>query len=211
MQKTNLQICSFFFVFFFIFTAVNTAQVRPGSSCAVFGLGALGLSTIIGCKNSGASRIFAIDINDAKAEIAKKCGATDFINPTKLDVPIGQHLKTLTGFGVENTFEAVGSLELMSQAFECTAAGFGTCVLIGVVPTGQKLDIAPSELQVGKSIKGTLFGCYKKDQLPELVDLYLEGKLPFDGLITHNMSLDKINVAFDLLKNGKSIRSVIHM
>lgn len=194
-----------------LFSAVNTAQVRPGSSCAVFGLGALGLSTIIGCKNSGANQIFAVDINDGKSEIAKKCGATEFINPTKLDIPIADHLKKLTGVGVENTFEAVGVIDLMRGALDCTAAGYGTCVLIGVAPTGQKLEIAPGELQVGKSIKGTLFGCYRAEHIPELVEDYLSGKIPFDDLITHTMGLDKVNDAFDLLKNGKSIRSVIHM
>lgn len=198
-------------LFYYFFAAVNTAKVRPGSSCAVFGLGAVGLSTVIGCKNAGAARIFAVDINDAKEEVAKKCGATEFINPTKLDIPIADHLKALTGFGVENTFEAVGITSLMRQAIDCTAAGFGTCVLIGVPPTEEKLEIRPAELQVGKSIKGTVYGCYRGEQIPQLVEDYVSGKLQFDVLITHKMGLDKVNDAFDLLKSGKSIRSVIHM
>lgn len=190
---------------------MKTAQVRPGSSCAVFGLGAVGLSTILGCKNAGAARIFAIDIKDEKEEIARKCGATEFINPTKLSVDISDHLKEITEGGVEYTFEAVGSIFLMRQALNCTIDNYGTCVLIGVAPAGEKLEILPIELQIGKSIKGTAFGCYRPDEIPKLVEDYLSGKLQFDDLITHKMGLDKVSEAFDLLKSGKSIRTVIQI
>ena len=194
--------------------AVNTAKVKPGSTCAVWGLGALGLAAILGCKNSGASRIFAIDINLDKAEIAKQFGATEFINPTELGAKtIQEHLKETTGgIGVDYTFECIGNVQVMKQAFESTALGYGVCVLIGVTPTGQEMSLLPIDFQTGRTLKGTLFGCYKSvDSVPKLVEEYMNGKLAIDKLITHNMSLDKINDAFDLLRDGKSIRSVIHM
>ena len=193
--------------------AVNTAKVKPGSTCAVWGLGALGLAAILGCKNSGASRIFAIDINPDKAEIAKEFGATEFINPTELGAKtIQEHLKQITGGGVDYTFECIGHVQIMRQAFESAVMGYGVCVLIGVTPTGQELSLLPVDIQTGRTLKGTFFGCYKSvDSVPKLVEDYLSGKLIIDKLITHNMSLDKINEAFELLRDGKSIRSVIHM
>lgn len=114
--------------------------------------------------------------------------------------------------GVDYTFEAVGAIELMKQAFESAAVGSGTCVLIGVAPTGHKMEILPIDFQVGRCLKGTLFGCYKSvDAVPKLVEEYLDGKLKIDKLITHTLPLDKINEAFELLKEGKSIRTVIHI
>lgn len=118
--------------------AVNTAKVKNGSSCAVWGLGALGLAAVLGCKNSGASRIIAIDINSDKFAIAKKLGATEFINPKDIKIPIQEHLRAMTaGIGVDYTFECIGNTQVMKQAFESAAIGWGVCVLIGVVPSGR--------------------------------------------------------------------------
>jgi len=191
--------------------AVNTAKVRPGSTCAVWGLGALGLSAIMGCKNSGASRIFAIDINPSKFKIAEEFGATDFINPNEIvEKTIPKHLQELTGGGVDYTFECIGNIQVMKQAFDSTAFGYGVCVWIGASPSGQELNLLPVELQIGKKLRGTIFGCYKSvDSVPKLVEDYLNGKLKFDKLITHKLPLEKINEAFDLLVEGKSIRTVI--
>jgi S-(hydroxymethyl)glutathione dehydrogenase/alcohol dehydrogenase len=193
--------------------AVNTAKVKSGSSCAVWGLGALGLAAILGCKNSGASRIIAIDINPEKFAIAKELGATEFINPKEVAVPIQEHLKAITrGLGVDYTFEAIGSTQVMKQAFESAAIGYGVCVLIGVAPSGQDMNVLPIDFQVGRTIRGTLFGCYKSvDSVPKLVEDYLEGKLKIDCFVTHEMGLEKISEAFDLLIQGKSIRTVIKM
>lgn len=192
--------------------AVNTAKVKPGSTCAVWGLGALGLAAVLGCKNSGATRIIGIDINPSKFDIAKEFGATEFINPTELDQPIQKYLQKITEGGVDYTFECIGSVQVMKQAFESAAFGYGVCVLIGVVPNGQEMSILPIDVQCGRTLKGTLFGCYKSvDSVPKLVEEYLSGKLNFDKMITHSMSLDNINDAFDLLREGKSIRTVIHM
>jgi S-(hydroxymethyl)glutathione dehydrogenase / alcohol dehydrogenase len=118
--------------------ALNTAKVKPGSSCAVWGLGALGLAALLGCKISGAKRIFAIDINSDKFKFAKELGATDCINPKDIEIPIQEHLRKLTGgLGVDYTFEAIGSAQVMKQAFESAAIGYGVCILIGVAPSGE--------------------------------------------------------------------------
>lgn len=193
--------------------AVNTAKVKAGSSCAVWGLGALGLAVIMGCKNSGASRIIAIDINPAKFDIAKEFGATDFINPNDIgEKNIQDYVREMTDGGVDYTFECVGSVQLMRQAFESATIGYGVCVLIGVSPDGVEMPLIPFDFQLGRTMKGTLFGCYKSvDSVPKLVNDYLEGRLSIDQFITHNMSLEKINDAFDLLLEGKSIRTIIHM
>lgn len=191
--------------------AVNAAKVEPGSTCAVWGLGALGLSAILGCKNSGASRIFAIDINPSKFKIAGEFGATDFINPNDLgDTPIQKHLHALTGGdGIDYTFEAVGSTPLLRDVFESSANGYGVCIMIGN-PSAMELVLNPWDFLSGRTLRGTVFGSYKAiDGAQKLVKEYLSGKLNFDKMITHEMSLDQVNEAFDLLKEGKCIRTVI--
>ncbi|CRK89513.1 CLUMA_CG003273, isoform A [Clunio marinus] len=192
--------------------AVNTAKVSSGSSCAVWGLGALGLAAIMGCRNSGASRIIAIDINPSKFDIAKHFGATECINPNDLDIPIKDHLQKITNGGVDYTFEAVGNVDIMKQAFESVIPGCGLCVLIGVAPSNTSMSLFPIDFQLGRTLKGTLFGCYKSvDSVPKLVDEYLKGKIDINGFITHHMSLEKINDAIDLMIQGKSIRTIIDM
>lgn len=193
--------------------AVNTAKVKAGSTCAVWGLGALGLAAMLGCKNSGAKRIIAIDINPDKFEVAKKFGATEFINPTEIvGKTIQDHLRAMTGGGVDYTFECIGNIQVMKQAFESAAVGYGVCVLLGVAPSGQELNVLPIDFQTGRTLKGTLFGCYKSmDSIPVLVEDYIAGKLQLDGFITHTVTLENINDAFDLLRQGKSIRTLVNM
>lgn len=193
-------------------SAVNVAQVKSGSTCAVWGLGALGLSVILGCRNSGASKIFAIDINPSKADVAKQLGATDFINPKDLgDITIQDHLKQLTGGnGVDYTFEAIGNMHVFRQAFESSANGYGVTTLIGAPTVGSELSLDPWDLLNGRTVKGNFYGNYKCiDDIPELIEEYLKGKLNFDPMITHHMRLEQINEAFDLLKEGKSIRTIL--
>lgn len=186
---------------------------KVGSTCAIWGLGALGLAAMLGCKHSGAKRIIAIDINPEKFEVAKEFGATEFINPTEIvGKTIQEHLRAITGGGVDYTFECIGNVQIMKQAFESAAVGYGVCVLIGVAPSGQELNILPIDFQTGRTLKGTLFGCYKSmDSIPALVEDYIAGKLQIDGLVTHTMNLENINDAFDLMRQGKSIRTVINM
>lgn len=193
--------------------AVNTAKVKAGSTCAIWGLGALGLAAMLGCKNSGAKRIIAIDTNPDKFEVAKQFGATEFINPSTIEgKTIVDHLRAITGGGVDYTFECIGNIEVMRQAFDSAAVGYGTCVLIGVAPSGQELNVLPIDFQTGRTLKGTLFGCFKSmDSIPALVEDYIAGKLQIDGLVTHEMTLENINDAFDLMRQGKSIRTVINM
>lgn len=189
--------------------AVNAAKVQPGSTCAIWGLGALGLATVMGCKIAGASKIIAIDINTDKFSVAKDLGATDVINPK--DIPdLTTHLLKITGGGVDYTFEAVGSVATMQQAFESTAIGYGVCVIIGVLPHGVPLPIMPYNFQMGRTIKGTMFGDWKsQDDVPKLIDEYLSGKINIDKFITHTLPLEKINEGFELLRQGKSIRTVL--
>lgn len=188
----------------------NNAKVEEGSSCAVWGLGTLGLAAIMGCKAAGASKIIGIDINPSKFEIAKSFGATEVVNPRDLTTPIDKHLMITHG-GIDNTFECIGNIQTMKEAFESTTIGYGVCTLLGVSPNGQELPIAPIHCQMGRTLKGSLFGGYKsKDSVPKLVQQYMDGLLATDKFITHNMPLVDINKAFDLLKNGQSLRTVIH-
>jgi Zn-dependent alcohol dehydrogenase len=189
---------------------VNTANVRAGSTCAVFGLGAIGLATVMGCRDKKASRIVVIDINPDKFPLAKELGATDCVNPKDLDIPIDAYLQKEFDGGLDYTFECIGFIETMKQAFDSTAMGHGVCVLIGVSPLGKELPVLPAMLQFGKTLMGSIFGGYKsRDDVPNLVLKYMDGKLELDKFITHKMSLDQINEAFDLLKGGKCIRTVL--
>lgn len=188
----------------------NNASVQRGSSCAVWGLGTLGLAAIMGCKAAGADKIIGVDINSAKFEIAKEFGATEVINPQNLSIPIDKHLMITYG-GIDNTFECIGNVQTMREAFESTSIGYGVCVLLGISPSGQELGILPIQSQIGRTLKGSLFGGYKsKDNVPKLVQQYMDGLLATDKFITHNMNIVDINKAFDLLKSGKSLRTVIH-
>lgn len=188
----------------------NAGGVRPGSTCAVFGLGAIGLAAVVGCKNAGAKRIIGIDINSAKFEVAKELGATHCVNPNDLQVPFLQYMAENFD-AIDHTFECVGRIITMKQAYECSAFGNGVCTVIGVAETEAVLDISPLNLLLGKSIKGTLCGGYKSvDAIPKLVDDYLEGKFDLDKFITNHIKLDQVNEGFEMLKSGKTLRTIIH-
>lgn len=191
--------------------ALNTAKVEPGSSCAVFGLGAVGLATIMGCKKAGASRIIGVDINPAKFETAKQFGATECVNPNDhSEKPIQQVLVEMTNGGLDFTFEAVGSVLTMRAALEACHKGWGTSVIIGVAGAGQEISTRPFQLVTGRTWKGTAFGGWKsRDSVPELVKEYLAGRLKVDEFVTHTLPLNKINDAFDLMHHGQSIRAVV--
>ncbi len=192
--------------------AMNAAKVHKGSTCAIWGLGALGLTTIMGCKNSGATRIIGIDINPSKFKIAEKFGATEFINPKDINKPVHEHLREITAGGADYTFECVGNVQTMKEAYEGATFGFGECILIGVVPSGQEISIQPIGLQLGRTLKGTFLGGYKGiDGVEKLVEDYSKGEFNIDQLITHNLPLENINEAFELLIKGESIRTVINL
>jgi S-(hydroxymethyl)glutathione dehydrogenase/alcohol dehydrogenase len=190
---------------------LNTAQVEPGATVAVFGLGGVGLSAIQGATMAQAGRIIAIDINEDKFELATQIGATDTINPGNYDAPIQDVIVELTGGGVDYSFECVGNVNLMRAALECCHKGWGESVIVGVAGAGQEISTRPFQLVTGRVWRGTAFGgCKGRSQLPGMVDQYMDGEIMIDEFITYTMPLDDINKAFDLMHEGKSIRSVIH-
>ncbi len=190
---------------------LNTAKVEEGATVAIFGLGGIGLAAIIGAKMAKASRIIAIDINPAKFEIAKDLGATDFVNPKDYDKPIQDVIVELTDGGVDYSFECVGNVKLMRAALECCHKGWGESTIIGVAGAGQEISTRPFQLVTGRVWRGSAFGGVKgRTELPSYVNKAQKGEIPLDVFITHNMPLEDINQAFDLMHEGKSIRTVIH-
>ncbi|HUF72765.1 MAG TPA: S-(hydroxymethyl)glutathione dehydrogenase/class III alcohol dehydrogenase [Gammaproteobacteria bacterium] len=190
---------------------LNTARVEPGSTVAIFGLGGVGLSCIQGAVMAKAGRIIAVDINPDKEAMAKSLGATEFVNPNEHDAPIQQVIVDMTDGGVDYSFEAVGNVKLMRAALECCHKGWGEATIIGVAGSGQEICTRPFQLVTGRVWRGSAFGGVKgRSQLPGMVDQYMKGEIKVDEMITHTMGLDEINEAFDLMHEGKSIRSVIH-
>ncbi|XP_074104357.1 alcohol dehydrogenase class-3 Fdh [Cotesia typhae] len=190
--------------------ALNTAKVESESTCAIWGLGAVGLATAFGCKTAGASRVIGIDIDESKFEKGKFFGCTEFINPIKHDRPIQDVLIELTDGGLDYTFECVGNVKTMRQALEACHKGWGTSVIVGVAASGQEISTRPFQLVTGRVWKGTAFGGWKsKDSVPKLVDEYMKKKLMLDEFITHEMPFEKINEAFELLHSGKCLRAVL--
>jgi len=191
--------------------AVNTAKVWPGSSTAVWGLGPVGLAVVMGCKAAGAARIIGIDVNSEKFALAKELGCTECLNPKDFDKPIQQVLSEMTEGGLDCTFECIGNIETMQAAFEASHGIWGRTVITGVADKTDEMSIKPVQFLPGKSVKGSVFGGFKgRDVIPKLSGEYMAGKLKLDELITHTMPLDNLNDAFDLMRTGKSIRSVIH-
>jgi S-(hydroxymethyl)glutathione dehydrogenase/alcohol dehydrogenase len=190
---------------------LNTAKVEEGATVAIFGLGGIGLAAIIGAKMAKASRIIAIDINPAKFAIARELGATDCVNPQDYDKPIQNVVVEMTDGGVDYSFECVGNVQLMRAALECCHKGWGESTIIGVAPAGAEISTRPFQLVTGRVWRGSAFGGVKgRTELPGYVEKAQRGEIPLDTFITHNLPLDKINEAFELMHEGKSIRTVIH-
>ncbi len=173
---------------------INTAGVEPGATVAVFGLGGIGLNVIQGARLVGADRIIGVDLNAAKKPLAEKFGMTDFVNPAEVDDVVGA-IVDLTDGGADYSFECIGNVEVMRQALEAS---------------GQEISTRPFQLVTGRVWRGTAFGGAKgRTDVPKIVDWYMNGKINIDDLITHTLSLDQINEAFDLMHAGESIRSVV--
>lgn len=190
---------------------LNTARVEPGATIAVFGLGGIGLATIIGAKMAKASRIIAIDINPDKFEIARKLGATDCVNPNDFDAPIQEVIIDMTDGGVDYSFECIGNTQVMRAALESCHKGWGESVVIGVAGAGEEISTRPFQLVTGRVWRGSAFGGVRgRTELPRYVEQTQSGEIPLDTFITHTMGLEDINHAFDLMLEGKSIRTVIH-
>ncbi|MEL3917253.1 S-(hydroxymethyl)glutathione dehydrogenase/class III alcohol dehydrogenase [Aeromonas caviae] len=190
---------------------MNTAKVKEGESVAIFGLGGIGLSAIIGARLAKAGRIIAIDINESKFELARKLGATDCINPNTFDKPIQEVIVEMTDGGVDFSFECIGNVKVMRAALECCHKGWGESVIIGVAGAGQEISTRPFQLVTGRVWRGSAFGGVRgRSELPSYVQRYMQGEFKLDDFITHTMPLEQINKAFDLMHEGKSIRTVIH-
>lgn len=190
---------------------MNTAKVKEGESVAIFGLGGIGLSAVIGARLAKAGRIIAIDINESKFELARKLGATDCINPNDYDKPIQEVIVDLTDGGVDFSFECIGNVKVMRAALECCHKGWGESVIIGVAGAGQEISTRPFQLVTGRVWRGSAFGGVRgRSELPSYVQRYMQGEFRLDDFITHTMPLEQINEAFDLMHEGKSIRTVIH-
>jgi S-(hydroxymethyl)glutathione dehydrogenase/alcohol dehydrogenase len=189
----------------------NTAGVEEGSTVAVFGLGAIGLSVIQGARMANASRIIAIDINPSKFDFAKQLGATECVNPKDYDDPIQQVIVELTDGGVDYSFECIGNVNIMRAALECAHKGWGESTIIGVAGAGEEISTRPFQLVTGRVWRGSAFGGVKgRTQLPDYVNRYMNGEINIDDFVTHDLPFEKINEAFDLLHEGKAIRSVLH-
>jgi S-(hydroxymethyl)glutathione dehydrogenase/alcohol dehydrogenase len=185
---------------------INTAKVEPGANVVVFGLGGIGLNVVQGARMVGANMIIGVDINPAREALARKFGMTHFIDGKDSVARIVE----LTGGGADYSFECVGNVDLMRQALECCHRGWGVSVIIGVAGAGQEIKTRPFQLVTGRVWKGTAFGGARgRTDVPKIVDWYMDGKITIDPLITHTMPLADINKAFDLMHEGKSIRSVV--
>ena len=189
---------------------VNTAKVFAGANVVVFGLGGIGLNVVQGARLVGADKIVGVDINDGRRELAERFGMTHFVNPKEVDGDLVAYLVDVTGGGADFSFECIGNTDTMRQALECCHRGWGTSVIIGVAGAGREISTRPFQLVTGRVWKGTAFGGAKsRTQVPQIVDWYMDGKINIDDLITHELPLEDINTAFDLMHEGKSIRSVV--
>jgi len=190
---------------------IYTAKVWPGANVVVFGLGGIGLNVIQGARMVGADKIIGVDINPAKQEMARKFGMTDFINPAEIgNDKVVQAIVDLTGGGADFSFDATGNTNVMRQALECCHRGWGESIIIGVAEAGKEIATRPFQLVTGRVWKGTAFGGARgRTDVPKIVDWYMEGKINIDDLITHKLKLEEINHGFDLMHEGKSIRSVV--
>ena len=189
---------------------LNTANVQPGDTVVVFGLGGIGLNVVQGARMADAGMIVGVDINPGRKDIAEKFGMTHFVDPAGVEGDLVPYLVDLTRGGADYSFECIGNVDVMRQALECCHKGWGTSIIIGVAPAGAEISTRPFQLVTGRNWRGTAFGGARgRTDVPKIVDWYMEGKINIDDLITHTMGLDKINDAFELMRAGKSIRSVI--
>ncbi len=189
---------------------INTAQVEPGANVVVFGLGGIGLNVVQGARLVGANMIVGVDINPDRKTLGESFGMTHFVNPNEVEGDLVAYLVDLTKGGADYSFECIGNVEVMRQALECCHKGWGESIIIGVAPAGTEISTRPFQLVTGRGWRGTAVGGARgRTDVPKIVDWYMEGKINFDELITHTMPLDEINTAFDLMHEGKSIRSVV--
>jgi len=187
-----------------------TAKAETGCTAVVFGLGGIGLNVIQGLRMIGAEQIVGVDVNPGKKAMAEKFGMTHFVNPTEVGADLVPYLVNLTGGGADYSFDCTGNVTVMRQALECTHRGWGQSIIIGVAPSGAEISTRPFQLVTGRVWKGTAFGGARgRTDVPRIVDWYMEGRVNIDDLITHKLPLERINEGFDLMHEGKSIRTVV--
>ncbi|XP_037316993.2 alcohol dehydrogenase class-3-like [Pungitius pungitius] len=192
--------------------ARNVCKVEEGSRCAVFGLGAIGLAAVMGCRAAGAEQIIAVDYNSDMFDNARLFGATYCVNPRDVGRPIQRVLADMTQGGADYAMECVGSPGFMSAALESTAGGWGTCAIAGWTDAVKPMSVSAENILTGRTLKGTYFGDWEGvEGVEELVLKYKNKTLMLDEFITHNLHLDQINKAFDYMDCSKSIRTVIHL
>ena len=189
---------------------INTAKVEPGSNCIVFGLGGIGLNVIQGLRLAGANMIVGVDMNPDRKGWGERFGMTHFVNPRDVTGDLVAHLVALTNGGADYTFECIGNVDVMRTALEACHKGWGESIIIGVAGAGQEIRTRPFQLVTGRVWRGTAFGGARgRTDVPKIVDWYMNGRIEIDPLITHVLPLDRINEAFDLMHDGKSIRAVV--
>jgi S-(hydroxymethyl)glutathione dehydrogenase/alcohol dehydrogenase len=188
--------------------AMYRAQVEAGSTCIVFGAGLVGLGAVIGCRLQGADRIVCVDLSEQRLELARHHGATD--TKRAHDDIVAELIEETGGFGADYTFEATGVVSVMAQAVEAARMGWGLCTIAGVAGKGETLEIVPRWLIQGRRVQGASFGGVRgRDQVPDLVDRYLAGDIDVDALVSHRMTLDDVNRAFELMEAQDGVRSVL--
>jgi S-(hydroxymethyl)glutathione dehydrogenase/alcohol dehydrogenase len=189
---------------------INTAKVEAGANVVVFGLGGIGLNVVQGARMVGANMIVGVDINPARRPLAEKFGVTHFVNPKEVGGDLVPYLVNLTGGGADYSFECIGNVDVMRQALECCHKGWGVSTIIGVAGAGQEIRTRPFQLVTGRVWQGTAFGGAKgRRDVPRIVDWFMERRINIDDLITHTLKLEDINRGFELMREGKSIRSVV--
>jgi S-(hydroxymethyl)glutathione dehydrogenase/alcohol dehydrogenase len=188
--------------------AMSTAQVQPGSTCAVFGAGMVGLGAVAGCRLQGAEQIVCVDMSADRLELARGQGATDVV--TGGPDAVAQLLEMTGGFGFDYTFEATGLVAVMRQAVEAARMGWGLCTVAGVAGKGETLDIVPRLLITGRRVAGSSFGGVKgREGVPALVDRWLAGEIDVEPFVSHTLPLDDVNRGFELMEAQDGIRSVL--
>ena len=189
---------------------IFTAKAEPDCTAVVFGLGGIGLNVLQGLRMIGAKQIVGVDMNPAKKALGEQFGMTHFVNPKDHGDELVGHLVELTGGGADYSFECIGNVHVMRQALECCHKGWGESIIIGVAGAGKEISTRPFQLVTGRSWRGTAFGGARgRTDVPKIVDMYMDGRIDIDNLITHTMPLDDIERAFDLMHSGESIRSVV--
>jgi S-(hydroxymethyl)glutathione dehydrogenase/alcohol dehydrogenase len=190
--------------------AINTAAVKAGSTCVVFGAGMVGLGAVAGCRLQGAERIVCVDLSAERLELARGQGATDLLSAGEDTVE--RILEMTGGFGADYTFEATGLVAVMRQAVEAARMGWGLCTIAGVAGKGETLEVVPRLLITGRRVAGSSFGGVKgRDQVPALIERCMAGEIDVEPFISHHIALDEVNRGFELMEAQDGIRSVIEL